>query len=139
MPALADTVRGACLAAKSDWPAALAQLRKAYGAGCHHPLCLRWLTVASLGNGELESALPVLDEWRRAEPNHPEMLTYLAAIAAESGSSEGEISTETTLQAPTDRQYRLDQGTTTSEITPMGLPIVHQFSSLDFMLPAENG
>jgi tetratricopeptide (TPR) repeat protein len=132
-PGLGAAVQGACFAAKSNWPAAFEQLQRAYRAGCRHPLCLRWFTVAALGNGDLQSALPVLEQWRRAEPDHPEMLTYLAAVAAEAKTADAEVSSEIATPTPTDRQYRLDQGITVSDIAPLGLPIVHQFSSFDVM------
>jgi tetratricopeptide (TPR) repeat protein len=138
-PALADAVRGACRAAKSDWLAALGYLQGAYLAGCRHPLCLRWLTVTLLGGGALEAALPILDEWRQIEPDHPEMLAYREALAGSGTATENEISSESAMQAPKARQYRLDSGVATTENAPYGVPNLHQFPSFDTMLPAENG
>jgi len=135
--ALADAVRGACRAAKKDWLAALGYLQGAYLAGCRHPLCLRWLTVTLLSNGEIEAARPVLEEWRQSEPNHPEMLAYSAALSGDAQPPKTEIVSETPSQAPDSRQYRLDLGITTSECLPLGLPFLHQVTSFDTMLPTE--
>jgi tetratricopeptide (TPR) repeat protein len=139
LPALADAVRGACRAAKIDWPAALEYLQGAYRAGCRHPLCLRWLTIALVGSGELESARLILDEWRQAEPNHPEMLAYLDAIVASNVAPEDESSAESALPVAKTRQYRVDTAIASPKNAPPGLPNLHQFPSFDTMLPAENG
>jgi tetratricopeptide (TPR) repeat protein len=139
LAALADAVRGACRAANTDWLPALALLQAAYFAGCRHPLCLRWMTVTLLANGQIEAARPVLEEWRQLEPNHPEMLAYLDALAQAGEPSESDISAETPARVPDGRQYRIDPAVTTTEITPLGLPLAQQFTSFDTMLPAENG
>jgi tetratricopeptide (TPR) repeat protein len=135
--ALADAVRGACRAANADWLAALGYLQGAYLAGCRHPLCLRWLAVTLLAGGEIESARPVLEEWRKIEPNDPELLSYVEAIAEESTTAEEKISSSQPTSGT--RQYRLDLGATATEISPLGLPIGHCFPSINTMLPMSNG
>ena len=51
-------IRGACKAAKQEWTPALAYLQSAYLMGCHSTLCLRWLAVTLLSNGQAEAANP---------------------------------------------------------------------------------
>jgi tetratricopeptide (TPR) repeat protein len=75
---LRSAVRGACLAAKQNWPAALGYLRTAYAAGCRDLLCLRWLSVTLISLGDLRSARPVVTAWVFAEPGSPEALQYQA-------------------------------------------------------------
>lgn len=136
---LADVVRGACRAAKSDWLPALGCLQGAYLAGCRNPLCLRWLTVTLLGGGALEEARLILDQWRQAEPNHPEMLAYCDAIAGLSKSDGNVVSQESTLQTSPDRQYRFDSGVATTEMAPLGMTNLPQFNALNTLFPAQNG
>jgi tetratricopeptide (TPR) repeat protein len=103
---LAQVVRGACFARNRRWTAALASLQSAYLSGCKHPLCLRWLASTLLSKGQTEAALPVLEEWRQMEPQHPELLAYLAVVSEQSNKS-GKMP----LLPPgpaADRQYRLD-------------------------------
>ncbi len=92
-----------------------------------------------LGGGAIDAARPILEEWRQAEPNHPEMLAYRDAIAGSGTATEGEIAPESTTEDSQARQYRLDSGVTTTEIAPIGLPIISQTSAFETMLPAENG
>ncbi len=73
-------IRGACKAAKQEWTPALAYLQSAYLMGCRGALCLRWLAVTLLSNGQAEAARPVLDEWQKLEPANPELLAYIAAV-----------------------------------------------------------
>jgi glycosyltransferase involved in cell wall biosynthesis len=136
LTALADAVRGACRAAKSDWLAALGYLQSAYLTGCRHPLCLRWLTVTLLGGGATDAAMPVLQEWRQAEPDHPEMLTYLSALE-KSGTPANCETTSISTQTPADRLYRLDTGVTTTAVAPLGLSTLQPFVSFDTTLAAE--
>ena len=110
LPALADAVRGACRAAKTDWLAALGYLQGAYLAGCRNPLCLRWLTVTLLGGGAIEAARPVLEEWRQIEPNHPEMRAYRDAIAGADKANEEAVPADSPTPVPDRRQYRVDAG-----------------------------
>jgi tetratricopeptide (TPR) repeat protein len=139
LPALADAVRGACRAAKTEWTAALGYLQGAYLAGCRHPLCLRWLTVTLLGGGAIDAARPILEEWRQAEPNHPEMLAYGEAIAKAGGPAAEEIASPSAGATTEERQYRLDSGITTMDTAHLGLSNLPQFASFDTALPAENG
>jgi predicted Zn-dependent protease len=78
---LRTAVRGACLAAQQQWPAALPYLRRAYDAGCRQSLCLRWLASALIATGDLEAAEPMLLRWQAAAPGHPEPQRLLACVA----------------------------------------------------------
>jgi tetratricopeptide (TPR) repeat protein len=75
-----DALRGACHAVRKEWNAALGYLQSAYVAGCEDILCLRWLSVVLLSNGQLEEAKPVLEEWKSREPENLELKAYLEAI-----------------------------------------------------------
>jgi glycosyltransferase involved in cell wall biosynthesis len=67
--ALRTAVRGACLAANGDWTAALAYLQGAFAAACRDEFCLRWLAMASIESGDLDSAQRTLDAWVEARGN----------------------------------------------------------------------
>jgi tetratricopeptide (TPR) repeat protein len=122
-------IRGACKAAKQEWTPALAYLQSAYLMDCHSTLCLRWLAVTLLSNGQAEAAKPVLEEWQKLEPANPELLAYLAAVRE----------TQNTFcikeeQEPDDtktaiRQYRVDLGSSISEINPIQIPMVPHTAS----------
>jgi len=73
---LHNLVRAAILAAQKDYPTALPILEDAYQAGCREPLCLHWLVAARLAAGQPDSAEPVLREWQRVDPAHPELRRY---------------------------------------------------------------
>jgi tetratricopeptide (TPR) repeat protein len=120
---LADVIRGACLARKRQWTAALGSLQSAYLRGCRHPICLRWLAVTLVSQGQAEAALPVLKEWRQAEPQHPELQAYLAAFAekTDSGTEEEKTPSVKGSGSSPDRQYRLDlAGIFSSPFPPQG-------------------
>jgi hypothetical protein len=134
LAALADAVRGACRAAKCDWLAALGYLQGAYLAGCQSAFCLRWLTVTLLGGGAIDEARAVLDQWRLLEPDDPEMLTYLDAIAGANKPAESDKPQPTASQGGEPHPYRIDSGSA----APHGLPNLPQFSGLDATLPADN-
>lgn len=135
---LRDAIRGACRAAQGDWTPALGYLQSAYVQGCRDPICLRWLSVTLLSNGQLEPARPVLHEWRRIEPGNAEIEAYLAAAEGTSGTAEGENPAEQPAGDPASRQFRIDRGTTVLEAAPLLWPIISQATSVDFALPAEN-
>ena len=78
--ALASAIRGASQAALGQWLAALGHLQSAYVAGCQEPLCLRWLAVTLLANGQTDEAEPILRQWQTIEPESPEPVQYLDAI-----------------------------------------------------------
>lgn len=78
--AFRSAVRGAMEAHRQNWISAAAYLEAAYQAGCRGPLCLRWLSVSRLANGDLHAAKPVLEEWQALEPQNPEIPQYLAAL-----------------------------------------------------------
>jgi glycosyltransferase involved in cell wall biosynthesis len=133
-----DVILGACRAAKCDWLGAVGHLQSAYVMGCRHPLCLRWLTIALMGGGAIEAARPVVDEWRQAEPDHPDMLVYWNAANGTVRTPGEIVSEELALPQTTDRQYRLDNGVATAEIPPLGLPNLGQTTSFDTMHHAGN-
>lgn len=78
--ALRSAIRGGCQAAKQNWIPAIAYLETAYSAGCRHPLCLRWYTVALLSTGHVETARPVLAEWLSLAPHDAEAAQYAQAL-----------------------------------------------------------
>ena len=78
---LRTAVRGACLAAKQNWAAAVGYLRAAHAGGCRDPLCLRWLAVSLIALGEFQEAEPILAEWHEEEPKHPDVAKYVEIIA----------------------------------------------------------
>jgi predicted Zn-dependent protease len=71
--ALRTAVRGACLAGKGEWTAALAYLQTAFGCGCRDEICLRWLTIASMESGDLDGAQKSLEAWRSARADDREL------------------------------------------------------------------
>ena len=75
-----SAVRGACLAAKQDWAAALPYLQSAYAGGCRDPFCLRWLAVTLLAESHIEAAEPILAAWKAVEPRNTELHKYLEAL-----------------------------------------------------------
>lgn len=130
--ALADAIRGACKAARHEWTAALGYLQGAYVAGCRDPLCLRWLAVTLLSNGQTAAAAPVLREWQQLEPDNPEMQTYLAAVSQRGAGACGRAKpAEPASAASATRQLRLDPATVRLEAAPAILPIITQMSSAD--------
>jgi Flp pilus assembly protein TadD len=124
--ALRDAVRGACRASRSDWTAALAYLQSAYLAGCNDPICLRWLTVTLVSNGNLAEARTIIKLWLNVEPSNSEAKAYLAAVCQNEVSPAGEAE----IQAHA-RRYRVDAGTSVLDTGPnLPVPIV-QVSSLE--------
>lgn len=107
---LRQVVLGAFRARGQEWTAALAYLQGAYLAGCADPLCLRWLAVTLLSNGQVDAAVPVLRHWQQVEPANAELASYLKAVAE-----------RPTLRFPTGepgtaRQFRFD--TTPKPVEP---------------------
>ncbi len=136
---LGDAIRGACKAAEKDWTAALGYLQSAYVAGCRDPLCLRWLSVTLLSNGQVEAARPVLAEWHQVEPANAEVRAYLAALEQQSGPPRQEPQPHEP-EPPADtsgRQLRIDQGEPVSKAARSQLPAVSQTPSGDATAPPE--
>jgi tetratricopeptide (TPR) repeat protein len=123
---LRDTIRGACKAVEQDWTAALGYLQSAYVAGCRDPLCLRWLSVTLLSNGQVEAARPVLAEWQQLEPSNAEVHTYLAALEPQpEPAAEEQQPAEAEPQADSSvLQFRIDQGAPVSKAAPPQSPTV---------------
>ena len=130
---LLDAVRGACMAATHNWTPALGCLQSAYVAGCRDPLCLRWLAVTLLSNGQIEAAEPVLREWHELEPTDPELLRYLEAFRQhrQSAATATEQPADASGGELPDQQYRVDSGTGVLSASPPQLPVIAQASSLD--------
>jgi tetratricopeptide (TPR) repeat protein len=80
--AMRNAIRGACLAAQQQWPGAMSYLQTAYQAGCHDPVCLRWLASGFIAAGNFHAAEPILRQWRIAAPESPEPLRLLASLPA---------------------------------------------------------
>lgn len=68
--ALRSAVRGACLAATNNWIPAKAYLKTAYTAGSRDPICLHWYATTLIAAGEIEVAVPIVDEWIQLEPGN---------------------------------------------------------------------
>jgi tetratricopeptide (TPR) repeat protein len=128
---LVMAIRGACSAAKQEWTPALGYLQSAYLMGCHSVLCLRWLAVTLLCNGQGQAAKPVLEEWQKLEPTNPELLAYIAAVAEtqESISIEKEEEEEIGEATTAVRQYRLDSGAPITEVNAIKIPFVPHLAS----------
>jgi tetratricopeptide (TPR) repeat protein len=127
---LRNAIRGACRAARRDWIPALGYLQSAYVGGCSDPLCLRWLSVTLLSNGQQEAALPVLHLWRRREPNNREVQACLAAIE----SSPCDIASQETplaVRSGESQWRRIDPAATVVAAPTWPIPVVSQALSTD--------
>ena len=80
--ALRTAVRGACLAAKQNWSAALGYLQSAYSSGCRDAIGLRWLALTLVALNDYAGAEPIVREWKTIEPKNPEIARYLEIIDA---------------------------------------------------------
>jgi tetratricopeptide (TPR) repeat protein len=128
-------IRGACKAAKHEWTPALAYLQSAYLMGCHSALCLRWLAVTLLSNGQGEAARPVLDEWQKLEPANPELLAYIAAVQETQNAISIEKEKEVVGKAKTAvRQYRVDAGSPIAEVNPIKIPLIEHVTSSEMSI-----
>jgi glycosyltransferase involved in cell wall biosynthesis len=116
-------IRGACKASKQEWTPALAYLQSAYLMGCRSPLCLRWLAVTLLSNGQGQVALPVLKEWQKLEPTNPELLAYLAELQ-ENATANAKNERLAEEKQATNRQYRVDSPGMRTAINPIKIPMV---------------
>lgn len=79
--ALKSAVRGACLAVEEKWVPARAYLEAAYRNGCRDPICLEWYTLSVLAAGEAEAAVPLLAEWRAADPTNVAVVRLIASVS----------------------------------------------------------
>ncbi|MEE2781562.1 MAG: glycosyltransferase [Planctomycetota bacterium] len=78
--ALANAVRGACLAGTQNWSNAEAYLQTAFDAGCRDILCLRWLTLTHAALEHYDAAQEILDLWRDEEPESQEVQKLTASL-----------------------------------------------------------
>jgi tetratricopeptide (TPR) repeat protein len=130
-------IRGACKAAKQEWTPALAYLQSAYLMGCHGVLCLRWLAVTLLSNGQAEAARPVLDEWQKLEPANPELLAYIAAVRETQNAicvNRDEEKEEAGKAKTAVRQYRVDAGKSIAEVNPIRIPLIENVASSEMSI-----
>ncbi len=129
---LQEAVRGACMAAGQNWTPALGCLQSAYLSGCRDPLCLRWLSVVLLSNGQIEAAAPVLQDWYKVEPANAELHRYLEALRQHRRAAMAKAdSEEPSLDDSSGHQYRVDQGAPVLPASPVQLPTISQDSSVD--------
>jgi len=78
--AMDDALRGACHAARGEWPQALGCLQAAHLAGYQEAFCLRWLALTLLSMGQVEPAGQVLAQWATIEPDHPELKAFQGVL-----------------------------------------------------------
>ena len=98
--------------------------------GCHNVLCLRWLAVTLLCNGQAQAAKPVLEEWQKLEPANPELLAYIAAVAETQNTFSVKEDEEEIGKAKTAvRQYRLDSSALIAEANSIKIPFVPHLAS----------
>lgn len=79
--ALKSAVRGACLAVEEKWIPARAYLEAAYRNGSRDPICLEWYTLSLLAAGEVEASLPLLAEWRAADPGSTAVMRLISSVS----------------------------------------------------------
>lgn len=77
---LREVVSGAVLVATGHPQEGLPRLRKTHEAGCHDPLCFRWLATAFLQLGKYDQAESVLDGWETCDPTSPEISSCRLAL-----------------------------------------------------------
>ncbi len=73
---LKTAVRGACLAAKQNWSAALSYLKAAFDEGSRDPLTLRWYTLTLLATEAFATARTVLAAWKTVDPDNGEAARF---------------------------------------------------------------
>ena len=78
--ALANAVRGACLAGTQNWANAEAYLQTAFDAGCRDILCLRWLLLTHAALEQFDAAQEILELWRTRDPKNPEVQKLTASL-----------------------------------------------------------
>ena len=135
---LGNAVRGAVKATAKDWLPALGYLQSAYAAGCRDPLCLRWLVVTLLSNGQTEAARPVLVEWLELQPDSAEALAYANVLGGqqETVRARADSSSE---DSDAGRIIRIDAATTVQDVIMPQIPLIESLShSADTMVDAES-
>jgi len=133
-----DAVRGACKAAGREWIEALGYLQSAYVAGCRDPLCLRWLTVTYLSNGQTEPGETVLQEWLQADPNNAEAKAYAAALL-ERALAKDLLPLDTVVQSGQTRNIRIDGAMSVHNVNLPQMPILDAYTnSADTLTQSES-
>ena len=136
--ALSLAIRGACKAAQKDWTAALGLLQSAYVEGCRDSLCLRWLSVVLLSNGQTEAAMPVLLEWQQIEPNNAELRTYLEELQRPPPTpTDGATRERPPEEDASGRVYRVDEAIDGAPPATSATPNAVQDSSKDSLSTGE--
>lgn len=138
--AFASAVRGAAHAALGQWLEALGHLQSAHVAGCQEPLCLRWLAVTLLSNGQGDKAEAILRQWQAIEPDNPEPLEYLDAIKRQTstricmGSLPGQFGQPNVYESDGHaglRRHRIDPAASVFHTGCAPMPIIAQTSTVD--------
>jgi tetratricopeptide (TPR) repeat protein len=80
LDSLRSAAKGACLAARNNWPAARTYLDAAFAAGCREKLCLKWLVAACLELQDRNAAIAALAAWEQAEGRTEEVQQWRAKI-----------------------------------------------------------
>ena len=125
---LLDAVRGACKASQKEWLEALGYLQSAYAAGCRDPLCLRWLTVTYLSNGQTEPGETVLQEWLQAEPDNAEAQAYATALTERSLARDFLPVDTTAAESDQTRNIRIDSAMSVHNVDVPRIPIFDQYT-----------
>jgi len=76
---LRSAIRGACLAAKQQWPQAFSYLEMAWKAGCRDIVCLRWYCTTLFALDQAEQLHAVLLEWDQLGTHLAELQKFAGA------------------------------------------------------------
>lgn len=102
--ALRSAIRGACLAAKQQWPQAISYLQMAWNAGCRDIVCLRWYCTTLFALDSAEQLHAVLMEWDQLGVHLAELQKFasvcLSAIKTPPLEQDIRIDASHPLQAP---------------------------------------
>lgn len=82
---LPNMVRAALYVGERNFAAGRPILEELHRDGCRDPLCLRWLLVALLGEGDLREAARIAAEWATDDASNLEAAAFLRAIAEARG------------------------------------------------------
>lgn len=115
---LPNMVRAALYVGERNFAAGRPILEELYREGCRDPLCLRWLLVALLGEGDLREAARVAAEWATDDASNLEAAAFLRAIAEARG--KGDNGTSSPLG--TGSRNRVDRGTAGPVVAHAGRP-----------------
>ncbi len=94
--ALRSAIRGACLAAKQQWPQALSYLQMAWKAGCRDIVCLRWYCTTLFALDSADELHSILIEWEQLGIHTAELQRFASVCLS------------AIKQTPTDKHHRID-------------------------------